>query len=486
MSEAIDQTLDCDLLIIGFGVTGAAAALEARERGADVLVLERATAGGGTSALSEGVIYLGGGTRLQRDLDVEDDPDSLYRFLDATCGVSNKELLRKFSDGSVAHFDWLEAQGVPFNRELYTDKHICPPAGPGLFSTSNEKVWPFRAMAQPAYRGHLVDGPSGNAGKKLMDVLLGRCVEEGVRFIGDARVLELERGGSGRVIGASFRREGQEYTAHARRGVLLATGGFQMNRDMVARDFPFLLEHGVPIGDDYSDGSGVEMAQAIGADVESIGAVHATASIYPPSQLVKGVMVNKLGQRFVAEDSYHGRTAAYVFDQPDRKAYLIVDEEIFAYPEQADAFRYQLIDVWETAAEMEQALNIPEGLLQDTLADYDSFASQGRDPQFGKHPDWLRPLGPGPYAVIDLSADVVLYHYHSLGGLKVNADAQVISVEGKAIEGLYAAGSCAAGITQRAKGYGSGMTLANGSFFGRVAASHAMTEELVSAEVAAS
>ncbi|MDT2005816.1 FAD-dependent oxidoreductase [Rhodococcus opacus] len=474
MSEEIGQSLDCDLLIIGFGVTGACAALEARANGADVLVLERATGGGGTSALSEGVIYLGGGTKLQRDLGVDDDPESLYRFLDAICNVSNKEVLRKFCDGGIEHFDWLEAQGVPFARELYTDKHICPPTGPGLFSTGNEKVWPYREVARSAYRGHLVNGPTGNAGSKLMEVLLARCIEAGVRFIGDARALGLVRDQTGRVTGAEFRRMAKNYAASATRGVLLATGGFQMNRKMVARDYPFLLEHGVPIGDDYSDGSGIEMGQAIGADVESIGALHATASFYPPSQLVKGVIVNKLGKRFVAEDSYHGRTSAFVFDQPDRKAYLIVDSEVFAYPELADFFRYRMVDGWETVAEMERDLGIVEGSLQKTLADYNEFAAQGQDPQFGKYPDWLKPLDKGPYAAFDLSADAVLYHYHSLGGLKINADAQVIGTDGEAIGGLYAAGSCAAGITQTAKGYGSGMTLANGSFFGRVAAKHAV------------
>ena len=474
MSEEVGPLLDCDLLIVGFGITGACAALEARANGADVLVLERASGGGGTSALSEGVIYLGGGTTLQRDLGVDDDPESMYRFMDATCNVSNKSVLSRFCDGSVDHFDWLEAQGVPFTRELYTDKHICPPTGPGLFSTGNEKVWPYREIARWAHRGHLVDGPTGNAGSKMMEVLLARCVEAGVRFIGDARVLRLvQEEGTGRVTGAEYRQTGKEHAAHARRGVLLATGGFQMNRTMVARDFPFLLEHGVPIGNDYSDGSGIEMAQAIGADVESIGALHATASLYPPSQLLKGIIVNKLGKRFVAEDSYHGRTAAFIFDQPDRKAYLIVDSEIFAYPELAEFFRYGLIDGWETVAEMERDLGIVEGSLQQTLADYNEFAAEGRDPQFGKYRDWLKSLDKGPYAAFDLSADVVRYHYHSLGGLKVDADARVIGTDGRPVDGLYAAGSCAAAIIQTAKGYGSGMTLANGSFFGRVAAQHA-------------
>ncbi|MEO0030435.1 MAG: hypothetical protein RIS94_193 [Pseudomonadota bacterium] len=467
--------MDADLLIIGLGIAGACAAIEAAEAGADVLVLERASAGGGTSALAEGVIYLGGGTRLQSDLGVADDPDALYAFMDACCGVGDKAVLRRFCDGAAAHFDWLEAHGVPFRRELYPDKHICPPNGPGLFSTGNEKVWPYRALARPAYRGHLVDGPTGNAGSVMMAQLLARCTELGVRVVGDARVTGLERDASGRVTGARYRSAGRDGVAWARKGVVVATGGFQMQREMVARDYAFLLDHGVAIGTDYSDGSGIAMAQALGADTESIGAIHATACFYPPSQLVKGVIVNRLGQRFVAEDSYHGRTAAFIFDQPDRKAWLVVDSATFAYPELAQPFRYELVDGWETVAEMEAALAMPEGLLQGTLRDYNAFAREGRDPQFGKHPAWLQPLDQGPYAAFDLSADSVLYHYHSLGGLRVDADARVIGIDGAILPGLYAAGSCAANVIQTAKGYGSGMTLAGGSFFGRVAAAYALS-----------
>ncbi|MBW8910932.1 MAG: FAD-dependent oxidoreductase, partial [Sphingomonas sp.] len=391
--QSTDPTLNCDLLVIGFGITGAAAALEARSHGADVLVLERATAGGGTSALSEGVIYLGGGTRLQRDLGVEDDPDALYAFLDAIADVPEKDILRRFCDGNVEHFDWLEAQGIPFARVLYTDKHLCPSGGEGLYSTGNEKVWPYRKIARPALRGHLVTGPAGNCGLKAMEVLLRRCEEEGVRFSGDSRVTRLIQDESGRIIGAAFRRDGQDLVAHAAKGVVIATGGYQ--------------------------------------------------TFYPPAQLIKGIVVNRDGQRFVAEDSYHGRTAAFIFEQPGQQAYLIVDSETFAYPELAKFFDIELIDGWETAAEMERDLEMPAGALQATINNYNMFAAKGEDPQFGKYPEWLQPLDKAPYAAFDLSVGKTKYFYHSLGGLKVDADARVIGTHGAPIPGLYAAGSCA-------------------------------------------
>lgn len=471
--------LTCDLLIVGLGIAGACAAIEARARGADVLVLERATAGGGTSAMSDGVIYLGGGTRLQRDLGVEDSPDGLYTFLDEIAGVSDKRILRRFADGAPEHFDWLETQGVPFARKIYTDKHLCPSGGEGLYSTGNEKVWPYREHARPALRGHLVEGPPRACGSRLMQELLARCDEAGVRVVGDARVTALTREADGRVTGATVRVDGQDRTATARLGVLIATGGFQMNRRMVGAGNPEVLEHAEPIGTDYSDGSGIEIAQAIGAGVTSIDRLHTTACFYPPSQLIKGILVNRDGRRFVAEDSYHGRTAAFIFKQPEMKAYLILDSEIFAYPELHEQFRYRLIDGWETVAEMEADLGMPAGALQATMADYNRHAAQGEDPEFHKYPDWLKPLDQGPYAAFDLTVGEAQYFYHSLGGLSVDADARVLDEGGAPIPGLYAAGSCAAGIIQTAEGYGSGMTLANGSFFGRVAAQHALAGVLV-------
>ena len=462
-----------DVVIIGFGIAGACAALEARAAGADVLVIERAAGGGGTSAISSGIFYLGGGTALQRELGVEDDTEALYNFMAASCAVPDLAMLRHFCEGSAAHFEWLEAQGVPFERRYFVDKHICPDTTEGLLSTGSEKVWPFRDIARPAVRGHRTAREGGHAGSLAMEVLLRRCEEEGIRVLTDTRCIDLLVDNKGSITGVTVRRNGAIEEVRARGGVILCTGGFQMNREMVARHAPHLLDKAEPIGVPYNDGSGIEMAARIGADLLAMDAVHATASFYPPSQLIKGVIVNAAGERFVAEDSYHGRIATHIIEQPGGKAWLIVDAEIFAYPELAAFFRYELVDGWETVAEMEAALAMPEGALQATLAAYNTGAAEGLDPMLGKYRDWLKPLDQGPYAAFDLSLGQALYHYHTLGGLRIDRHAAVWSRNGKAMPGLYAAGACTANIVQTAKGYGSGMTLAAGSFFGRVAGRNA-------------
>ena len=226
-----------------------------------------------------------------------------------------------------------------------------------------------------------------------------------------------------------------------------------------------------PLGSPYSDGSGIKLGEAAGAALEAMDGHISTASIYPPGQLIKGIIVNAEGKRIVAEDSYHGRTAAFIAEQPHLRAYLIVDSEIFAYPE-IETARHQLVDGYETIEEMEAGLEMPAGSLTSTMAKYNENAAEGKDPEFYKHSDWVKPLDQGPWAAFDLSYDRSYYYYLTLGGLKTNVDAQVVKPDGSPVAGLYAAGACAAHIANKGKVYASGMSLGPGSFFGRVAGKH--------------
>ena len=195
-----------------------------------------------------------------------------------------------------------------------------------------------------------------------------------------------------------------------------------------------------------------------------------TAAAYPPEILLTGVVVNNQGQRFVAEDSYHSRTSAYVLEQPDQQAYLIVDEAHMQMPEMQ---LIKFIDGYETVVEMESALGIPEGRLAATLDRYNEHAARGEDPDFHKQPEYVAAQDNGPWAVFDLSLGVAMYSGFTMGGLDVSIDGQVLREDGSAIDGLYAAGACASNIAQDGKGYASGTQLGEGSFFGRRAGTHA-------------
>ena len=189
-----------------------------------------------------------------------------------------------------------------------------------------------------------------------------------------------------------------------------------------------------------------------------------TAPFYPPAQLVTGIVVNKLGKRFVAEDSYHSRTSGFVMDQPDQAAYLIVDSEHIEHP---DFPLCPFIDGWETVAEMEEALGIPAGELEKTLSSYNEHAARKEDPEFHKHPDWLEPQDTGPWGAYDLTlgqGDVRRLHH--------GRAARLARRRGRArgrlhVPGLFAAGACAVNIAMDGKSYASGTQLAEGSYFGR-------------------
>ncbi|NMG73646.1 FAD-binding protein [Aromatoleum diolicum] len=466
------------VIVVGYGIAGACAALEARRAGADVLVVERASGGGGASAMSSGIFYLGGGTPVQKAAGYDDTPDEMYKFLMASTNAPDAALVRRFCDDCVEHFDWLEAQGVQFERSYYPGKSVFLNTTECLMSTGSEKVWPFRDVARPAPRGHKVARAGDDAGSQAMEALLARCAAEGIRAAYDCQVTGLVMDADGRVVGVRVKRSGEEIHLRARRGVILSTGGFNLNREMLEEHVPQMTGNSEPLGIPYNDGAGIKLGVSAGGATQAMDGVIATASFYPPAQLIKGILVNARGERFVAEDSYHGRTAAHIIEQPEYKAYLILDAEIFAYPELTDYSHHTLVDGWETVEEMEAGLKLPEGSLQRTLAEYNRHAENGVDPLFYKHPEWVKPLNVGPYAAFDVSFNKSTYLFITLGGLKTNVDGEVLTPLGRTVAGLYAAGACVSSIPQNGEGYASGLSLGPGSFFGRCAGRRAAVAPL--------
>jgi succinate dehydrogenase/fumarate reductase flavoprotein subunit len=465
-----DDAESWDVVVVGFGIAGGCAALEAARAGARVLLLERAAVHGGTSAMSGGHFYLGGGTAVQEATGQKDSPDEMYEYLLAVSRDPEPEKIRAYCDGSVEHFDWLEGLGFEFERSFYPEKAVIQPGTEGLMYSGNEKVWPFRDKAAPAPRGHKVPVPGDTEGAKLvMDLLRDRVEEAGVEVRYETGATGLVADDKAAVVGLAWRRFKE--TGMVRAGaVVLAAGGFVMNADMVAEHTPALGSKLFTLGSTYDDGLGIRLGASVGAELKHMEQPFATAPFYPPSSLVKGLIVNKLGQRFVAEDSYHARTSGFVLEQPDATAYLIVDSEHIEHPKMPLA---PFIDGWETVPEMEAGLGLPTGSLVATLERYNENADRGEDPDFHKHPDWLAPQSTGPWGAYDLTLGHALYAGFTLGGIRTSVDGEALRPDGSPITGLYAAGACASNLAQDAKGYASGTQLGEGSFFGRRAGRHA-------------
>jgi succinate dehydrogenase/fumarate reductase flavoprotein subunit len=246
--------------------------------------------------------------------------------------------------------------------------------------------------------------------------------------------------------------------------VLLSTGGFAMNPEMSKQLCPILVDERVRIvGSTYSDGSGIDLGLGAGAALDDIGYL-LTSPYYPPANLLKGVLVNNKGKRFVAEDSYHGRTSGAILLQPDQTAYLILDNATFDRPLMGGQ---ELVDAWDNFADMERDLGLPEGSLQETIARYNGHAGRHADPEFHKYHDWVQPLVEPPFAALNCSLGHAYYSGFSLGGLATNAKAEVLDKNGAPIPGLYAAGACATNIAKDGMGYSSGTCVGESTFFGR-------------------
>lgn len=458
---------EADLVIVGLGAAGASAAIEGRAKGLDVLVVERASGGGGSTAASGGYIYIGGGTDAQKANGFEDTVENMIAYLTCEMPDPPHDKIRAYCEESVSHYEWLKAQGVPFNTKFYGGKHYEVPGDETLSYTGCEKAYPHNTVAKPVPRGHMVAAP-GAAGHVLINALIASAEKAGVRFEYDANVTALVVDESGAVVGVRFRRAGKDDFVRARRGVLLATGGFAMDREMLKEFLPIMARDDVHIvGGPYSNGAGIKLGVGVGAALAHMDAKLITSPLYPPEGYLKGVLVNKLGRRFIAEDCYHARTTEAILNQPDHTAYLIVDSSMYAPPTIA---KQQLIDVWEDFASMERDLGLPEGSLQETIATYNRDAAEGKDTVMHKDKEWCQPLVEAPFAALDCSLGKAVFSGFSLGGLKTDVDARVLDTSGKPIPGLYAAGATASNLAQGSMSYASGVCIGESTYFGRRAA----------------
>lgn len=358
---------------------------------------------------------------------------------------------------------------MPFNDRFYSGKHSEHPTDETLAWTGNEEAWPFSQVAKPVPRGHKIaaEGASAHA---MMKALIASVLAAGVRVEFDAAVNTLVRDERGRVVGVTYRRFGEERTVRARKGVVLTTGGFVWNREMIETYTPDMALDGVqPHGAPTSDGAGIRLGMTVGGALMNMTGCLICIPIYPPESRLRGILVNKAGRQFINEDTYHGRATAFAMRQPDLTAYLICDATSFG----ERSGHEMLIDAWESIADMERDLGIPQGALQQTIATYNRNAAAGEDPEFHKARKYLAPIVEPPFAAVDITLGRVKAQGLTQGGLRTNADAQVLNADDQPIAGLYAAGATASNIAKDSAGYASGFMIGESTFFGRRAGRHA-------------
>ena len=513
----------CDVLVIGWGAAGACAALEARANGADVLVADRFT-GGGASAKSGGVVYAGGGTRQQKAAGFADTPEAMFTYLKhETQGVVTDATLQRFCRDSAANLAWLESHGAPYAHTMPPGgKTSYPPDGKFLYYSGNELVPSHRSDSPPAPRGHRTVG-KGQCGAVLYAHLKSACLLNGVRTRLQAAARRLVTDHAGNVLGAELwclPAGSEQAQLHAKwaaraerlqnfaprycdslrkrvhqlerdfarprlvrawRGVVLSTGGFIFNREMISEHAP-KFRRNFKVGATGCDGSGLRLGLSAGAVGDRLQRVSAWRFINPPLCWPKGIVVNTLGQRFVNEEVYGATLGQPLCEEQGGKAWLVLDarlrkqsikQALFAgywWFQSLPALVLMLRGVrkGQSIEQLAQVTGMRADVLRSSLVAYNAAARGDAEDAFGKSPDSRQVLDQGPYYACDISVGNRLFPMGALtlGGLKVNEDTgAVVDDQGQPIPGLYAAGRTAIGIPSHL--YVSGLSLADCVFSGR-------------------
>lgn len=520
--------LKTDVLVVGFGAAGACAALEAKETGADVLVVDRFN-GGGATAISGGIIYAGGGTAVQRAAGVDDSSDAMLTYLRHEVGDAVRdETLQRFAASTPAMIDWLTGYGVPFDASVCPYKTSYPNNRYYLYYSGSEASGAARALTPPVQRGHRVKG-KGSSGKKLYEPLAEAVADSGARIQPHTRVTRLVVD-DGKVTGAEavtladapirirgrYRRlaalsakpgiyyqplrhlmdrrlrrledcYGRTVRIEATRGVIVCAGGYIANPGMIAAHAP-KFRHGLPLGTSGDDGSGIAMTAEAGGVAQQLDNVSAWRFITPPSRLYGALVVNQHGRRIIDETRYGAAVGRELIREHDGRGWLLADAESMreAYrqlPRQSQWFHFvqSLALFWlkavraKTLAEVARRAGIDPGGLAATVAAHNDAIDRGLPDPMGKPAEFVKRVGGGPYTLLDISvrsSTVYPCPMFTLGGVRVDEDTGAVTdVDDRPIPGLFAAGRTATGIC--ANSYVSGLSLSDCVFSGRRAGAHA-------------
>ncbi|MDD2665676.1 MAG: flavocytochrome c [Methanocellales archaeon] len=472
-----------DVVVIGFGCAGAAAAIEAHDAGAEVILLEKESEPGGSTAICGGVIYAAD-TSFQKEYGVQDSPDEMFKYWMATGkGLNDPELVRVIADRSSENVDWLMGLGA---------KAV-------FFGFSGAEFLPeFAAATPPKPRGIKFEGEGAGLFKILNNAVLERKIE----VLLETKAIELIVNTKREVIGVKAEGKGEELYICAKKGVIITTGGFGHNREML-KDYSPKGYKSISVNPPCNTGDGIRMARALGADLrvmhETIGVpgtevprLRRGVPVVAPSAGIDlpAIFVDKNGKRFVDESLYYDYLNEVFLDQ--EVAFLIFDDNVrkiggsgviqgikFGMSMIALGFTNEMDDEIKggvvlqasTIRGLAMKIGVDPTELENTVEIFNENAKSGVDPEFGR----ARGLGliktPPFYAIETRPA-----FFDTMGGVSINVKAQVLDVFNETIPRLYAAGRTTGGAIGEVYP-GSGSDIQEGTCFGRIAGRNAAAEE---------
>ena len=374
--------------------------------------------------------------------------------------VGQIPLIRQYSNNVLDTLHWMQSKGSPVMDRV---------------SQGAGALW---------QRTHQLDAP---AGLGLIDPLYQSAVKQGVNFKLGMRVQDLILNDKGRVIGVTATdKVGNKYEFTSKDGVILATGGYSQNKEMRRKSAPHLTPEMVSTNQPGATGDGIVIATRHGADPTGMNYVQVYPLATPGTGALQGrarkmsglddvIDVNKNGERFVKEDARRDEFVAAIKKQPGGVVYDINDSSIVKPLNSFNEDVETLVSIGriykaDSLADLAKQLGMPADKLEATVAEFNKMVEAKNDPKFGRKL-FDRPIVKPPFYATPRAPSI----HHTMGGLQISTNAQVLDKNGKPIPGLYAAGEVTGGI------HGSnrlgGNATADVLTFGRIAAKSAVAHK---------
>lgn len=491
-ATAEDSTVDADVVVVGAGGAGMTAAITAAAEGKSVVILESQSMVGGNSVRATGgmnagkTVYqdeneFGESAGVEKTLKTAAEKYADNETITALAktvseqwaayqanptgyfdsvelmeldtmiggkGINDPELVETLCANSADAIDWLDEHGITLHN-------VSSFGG---------------ASVKRIHRPVNAEGKTVSVGSYMIPLLQENCEKAGVKMMLDTTATEILTDANGAAVGVKATgASGETVTVNAK-AVVLATGGFGANLDMVVKYKPelkgFMTTNAPGI-----QGQGIEMAQAIGAatvDMDQIQ-IHPTVEANTAALITEGlrgdgaILINEEGQRFIDEVGTRDVVSAAEIAQTGSYSWLVVDQAMADASSVIQGYIKKGYTVTgATYEELGKAMGVDAAAFAETMEKWNGYVEAKNDPDFGRT-SFANPLNTAPYYAVKVTAGV----HHTMGGLKINANTEVLNEKGEVIPGLFAAGEVTGGV-HGANRLG-GNAVADFTVFGRIA-----------------
>lgn len=422
------ETQNKDVVVVGAGGAGLVAAIEAKNNGAqNVIVIEKMAFAGGNTLISGGE-YAAPNNWVQVKKGLKDSNDAFYNdILKGGDNEGDPKLVRVLADNALSGAEWLK----DYINMTFEDRQMF-------------------------FGGHSVERslvPQGATGVEMISKLLAKAEELNIPVLYETPATELIVD-KGRVTGVKAVSEDKEYTFLAKDGVILATGGFGSNLEMRVKYNKDVDENILSTNTVGITGDGITMAEKIGAQLEDMPFIQTYPTCDPISgallyfgdvRLIGGsILINQEGKRFVEELERRDVISMAIKNQTGNAAYQFCDEAQVKLSGVAEhhedemnyLFNNKLLVKADTVKEAADFFGIDAAELEKTVAKYNQYAKDGKDLEFNKRGKLTPFEAKGPFYIMKAVPAV----HHTMGGVKIDENARVINTKGEVIKGLYGAG----------------------------------------------